>query len=200
RCTVGRSRNRANRAGSQMPVIEPRSAKTLALVRRGQEEHSALGHICRGAVKQMERAARVNESAHPAASACAGLFSSRRGLSRERLAVIGRARKPDAAMLFAFLFAGPMPGDINIAVFIRRQRSAAVERVADLHQVTLGFEGGLCVVHPRVEHRGGIIRSPRRGLVRSVPGDMNAPLLADGDVRATYRASRYGASRLAVDP
>src|SRR5262249_37003260 len=116
-----------------MPVIEPRSAKTLAPVCRGQEEHSALGHICRGAVKKVERAARVNESAHPATSARAGLFRARRRLSRERLSVIGRMRKPDAAMFFAFLFAGPVPGDIDIALFIRRQRSAAVKRVADPH-------------------------------------------------------------------
>src|SRR5262249_52866461 len=109
-----------------MPVIEPRTAKTLALVIRGQEEHSALGHICRGAVKQMDRAARITESAHPAPPAGPGLFPAPRRLSRECFALISRTREPYAAALFAFLFAGAVPCDIDIALFIRRQRSAAV--------------------------------------------------------------------------
>src|SRR5262245_32190803 len=183
-----------------MPVIEPHSAKTLALVGRGQLEHSALSHAGRGAIKQMERAARIDESAHPATSTRAGFFGERRDLARERLAVVGGTRKPDAAMFFAFLFSRAVPGDINVALFIRRHRSAAVKRVADPHQVALGFEGGLRVVHSRIEHRSGIFGAAWRGLVRAVPGDVNAPVPADGDVRSAYRAGRYGAPRLAVDP
>src|SRR5207244_1817013 len=77
---------------------------------------------------------------------------------------------------------------------VRGDRAAAVEHRRVLHQVTLLLEGRARIVEARVEHS-----ACRLVLARAVPGDVDAPVLAECDLTAADGAGGDGAARVAVD-
>src|SRR3954447_19509840 len=99
-----------------------------------------------------------------------------------------------------------MPGHINVAFFVSRDRSAAIEIGGPRDQVTLGLEAGRgggrgpAVKGPRVEHRRAAGRGLRKSTPRAVPGDMNPTPLAQRHLAAPDGAHRNRTAKLAVDP
>ena len=88
-----------------------------------------------------------------------------------------------------------MPGDIDVALRIGRQSSAAVEDRGFSHQIALGLERFTVIHKAGVKHRRAgdwVLRF--RLHRRAVPGDVNAAIFAERELSAADGADSDCAS------
>ena len=140
----------------------------------------------------------IHEGAHGAAPALARGQHADPPLPREGLAAVRRAGHVNAPCRLVLALWRGVPGDVNVAAPVGGDGAAAVDLPSAGEQVPLRLERRARVIQAGVRDvESGV--AVRRLRPDPVPGDMDAPVLAHGQLRAPDGADGDGAARRAVD-